>query len=73
VKTAKITVIVLCALSVVPLYGQRGRGGRGAPQAPATNTVAAALPGVVAAGTPVTVIKEGFKEPRGPLRFPMAA
>ncbi len=69
-KTAKITVIVLCALSVVPLYGQRGRGGRGAPQAPATNTVATAIPGVVAAGTPVTVIKEGFQGTEGPITLP---
>jgi gluconolactonase len=70
VKTAKIIVIVLCALSVVPIYGQRGRGGRGAPQAPATNTVATAIPGVVAAGTPVTVIKEGFQGTEGPITLP---
>jgi len=70
VKTAKIAVAVLCALCVVPLYGQRGRGGRGAPQAPATNTVATAIPGVVAAGTPVTVIKEGFQGTEGPIALP---
>jgi gluconolactonase len=70
VKTVKITIVVLCALSVVPLYGQRGRGGRGAPQAPATNTVATAIPGVVAAGTPITVIKEGFQGTEGPITLP---
>ena len=67
-KTVKITIVVLCALSVVPLYGQTC--GRGAPQAPATNTVATAIPGVVAAGTPVTVIKEGFQGTEGPIALP---
>ena len=66
----KLTIVVLCALSVAPLYGQRGRGGRGAPQAPATNTAATAIPGVVAAGTPITVIKEGFQGTEGPITLP---
>ena len=69
-KTPKIIIVVLCALCVVPLYGQRGRGGRGAPPPPATNTVATAIPGVVAAGTPVTVIKEGFQGTEGPITMP---
>ena len=66
-KTSKIAVVVLCALGVVPLYSQ---GGRGAPQPPASNTVAPAIPGVVAAGTPVTVIKEGFQGTEGPIALP---
>ncbi len=67
-KTANITTVVLVsALSVVPLYGQRGRG---APQPPATNTVAPGIPGVVAAGTPVAVIKEGFQGTEGPITLP---
>ena len=57
-------------LSAAPLAGQRGRGRGGAPQAPATNTVAPAIPGVVAAGTPVTVIKEGFQGTEGPIALP---
>jgi gluconolactonase len=70
VKSDKILIVLLCALSVASLNGQRGRGGRGAPQAPATNTVATAIPGVVAEGTPVTVIKEGFQGTEGPIALP---
>jgi gluconolactonase len=68
-----MAMIVACVLSVAPLSAQRGegRGGRGgAPQKPATNTVAPAIPGVVAAGTPVTVIKEGFQGTEGPIALP---
>ena len=66
-KIAKIAVVVSCGLCVVPLNGQ---GGRGAPQPPASNTVAPAIPGVVAAGTPITVIKEGFQGTEGPIALP---
>lgn len=69
-KIAKIAMIVVCALSVAPVSAQQGRGRGGAPQAPATNTVAPAIPGVVAAGTPVTVIKEGFQGTEGPIALP---
>jgi len=65
----KIAIVVSCALSVATLYGQRGAG-RGAPQPPAASTVATAIPGVVAAGTPVTVIKEGFQGTEGPITLP---
>jgi gluconolactonase len=41
--------------------------GRGAGQAPPTDTVAPAIPGVVAAGTPVHVIKDGFNGSEGPI------
>ena len=63
-----MTIILFCALSVVPLLGQGGRG-RGA-QAPATDTVAVAIPGVVAAGTTISVIKEGFQGTEGPIALP---
>ncbi len=59
----------LCALRSAA-FAQAGRGRGGAPQAPATNTVAPAIPGVVAAGTPVTVIKEGFQGTEGPITLP---
>jgi gluconolactonase len=44
--------------------------GRGAAQAPPTDTVAPAIPGVVAAGTPVHVIKDGFNGSEGPIALP---
>jgi gluconolactonase len=65
-----LAVVGLCTLAVASLHAQRGRGGRGAPPPPATNTVAPAIPGVVAAGTPVTVIKEGFEGTEGPIAAP---
>jgi len=37
-----------------------------APQAPPTDTVAPSIPGVVAAGTKVEVIKDGFQGPKAP-------
>ena len=44
--------------------------GRGAVQPPPTDTVAPAIPGVVAAGTPVHVIKDGFNGSEGPIALP---
>jgi gluconolactonase len=44
--------------------------GRGTAQAPPTDTVAPAIPGVVAAGTPVHVIKDGFNGTEGPIALP---
>ena len=69
-KIAKIALVVVCAFCVAPLSAQRGQGRGGAPQAPASNTVAPGIPGVVAAGTPVTVIKEGFQGTEGPITLP---
>jgi gluconolactonase len=41
-----------------------------APQAPPTDTAAPAIPGVVAAGTSVVVIKSGFQGTEGPIGLP---
>jgi gluconolactonase len=41
-----------------------------APQPPATNTVAPNIPGVVAGGTTVEVIQEGFNGTEGPIGMP---
>ena len=41
-----------------------------APQAPPTDTVAPNIPGVVAAGTKVQVIKDGFQGTEGPIALP---
>lgn len=65
-----LMAVVVCVVSVAPVSAQRGRGRGGAPQAPATNSVAPAIAGVVAAGTPVTVIKEGFQGTEGPIALP---
>jgi len=54
------------SLISVSLAGQ----GRGAPQAPPTDTVAPAIPGVVAAGAAVHVIKDGFNGSEGPITLP---
>ena len=70
VKFLKLTAVVVCVLAVAPVSAQRRRGRGGAPQAPATDTVAPGIPGVVAAGTPVTVIKEGFQGTEGPITLP---
>ena len=75
-RIVRIAVVFVCVLGVASAsaqergQGRGGRGGRGAPQAPATDTVAPAIPGVVAAGTPVTVIKEGFQGTEGPITLP---
>jgi gluconolactonase len=41
-----------------------------AQSAPASDTVAPAIPGVVAAGTKIQVVKEGFKNTEGPIALP---
>jgi gluconolactonase len=43
---------------------------RGQPPPPATDTVAPDIPGVVAGGTTVQVIKEGFQGTEGPIALP---
>ncbi len=48
------------------VHGQQ----RGAPPPPATETTAPNIPGVVAAGTKVQVIKEGFQGTEGPIGLP---
>jgi gluconolactonase len=61
----KTAVFVLSALIVAPVLGQRG-----APPPPATETVAPGIPGVVAAGTKVTLVKDGLQSSEGPIAMP---
>jgi gluconolactonase len=68
-RIVRIIAIVLCALFTTSAYAQRGRQA-GPPPPPATDTVAPAIPGVVAAGTKVSVIKEGFEGTEGPIALP---
>jgi gluconolactonase len=58
----------LSALALSPVSGQ----GRQAapPRPPATDTVAPGIPGVVAAGTPVKVLKDGLRNTEGPVALP---
>lgn len=62
----KVTVFILSMLIVAPANGQRS----GPPMPPATETVAPAIPGVVAAGTKVAIVKDGFQSSEGPIAMP---
>ena len=63
----KVTVLVLSMLIVAPVIAQRGGG---TPAPPATETVAPGIPGVVAAGTKVVVVKDGLRSSEGPIAMP---
>jgi len=63
----RIAVVVLCAFCSTLTYAQ---GGRGAPPAPATETVAPGIPGVVAKGTKVTIVKDLMRSSEGPIAMP---
>ena len=65
-RTAVLTLISFL-LCWDPSFAQQ-RGGQ--PPPPATDTVAPAIPGVVAGGTKVQVIKEGFQGTEGPIAHP---
>jgi len=63
---------IAAAVACTVICGAAGLGVTRAQTAapPATNTVAPAIARVVAAGTPVTVIKEGFQGTEGPIALP---
>lgn len=64
----KIALVMLCALCSASIYAQ---GGAAAPPLPpATETVAPAISGVVAAGTKVRIVKDGFQSSEGPILMP---
>ena len=59
---------LLCAIST---FGQQQAATQSAPaQAPATDTIAPNIPGVVAGGTKVEVVKQGFRATDGPISLP---
>lgn len=68
----KIAIVMLCALSSASTHAQGAQGARGAapPPPPATETVAPAIPGVVAAGTKVAIVKDGLRSSEGPILMP---
>lgn len=65
----RIAVVMLCALCSASIYAQGGRAAA-PPQPPATETVAPGIPGVVAAGTKVAIVKDGFQSSEGPIAMP---
>jgi gluconolactonase len=66
----RIAVITLCALSAASLYAQAPAPAAAPPRPPATETVAPGIPGVVAAGTKVTIVKDGLQSSEGPILMP---
>jgi gluconolactonase len=68
----KIAVVLLSALCSASLFAQAPQGGRAGapPPPPATETVATAIPGVVAAGTKVAIVKDGLRSSEGPILMP---
>ena len=64
----RIAVVILCALCSASMYAQGGAAAP--PRPPATETVAPAIPGVVAAGTKVAIVKDGFQSSEGPILMP---
>jgi gluconolactonase len=68
----RIAVVMLCAVCSASTYAQEGRGTPppAAPVPPATETVAPAIPGVVAAGTKVVIVRDGFQSSEGPIAMP---
>jgi gluconolactonase len=72
-KSTLALAVTWCLVATISVAAQerQGRGGRGgAPAAPLAETVAPAIPGVVAAGTRVQIIKTGFQGTEGPIALP---
>jgi gluconolactonase len=62
---------VVGILSAISAFGQQPATTPNAPpQAPATDTIAPHIPGVVAGGTKVEVVKQGFRATDGPIGLP---
>jgi gluconolactonase len=70
-----VLATLLCSRSVMAFGpaapgGAGQRGGQQAAPAPLTETTAPSIPGVIAAGTKVTPIKDGFQGTEGPITLP---
>ncbi len=67
----RISIAVIVVLFCVTAgFARAGGQAPAAAQAPATDTLSPQIPGVVAAATKVTVIKEGFQGTEGPIALP---
>jgi gluconolactonase len=64
---AAVIATLSCLLFSAPAFAQ---GAGQPPQGPPTETVAPEIPGVVAGGTKVQVIKDGFQGTEGPIALP---
>jgi gluconolactonase len=70
---SKLRLLMVCLTLAMTVSGQRHAAAQGqpapapAPQAPATDTVAPDIPGVVKGGTKVEVVKQGFRATDGPV------
>jgi gluconolactonase len=64
------TVAIFCVLWTVSAVAPAYAGQAPASPPPASDTIAPGIPGVVAGGTKVTVIKEGFPSTEGPIALP---
>jgi sugar lactone lactonase YvrE len=62
-KAALVLPVASHLLCSLPVFGQ-------APGTGATETVATAIPGVIAAGTKIEVVKDGFRNTEGPIAHP---
>ena len=81
-KLKATLILMLVFVSAVTVFGQapagqapagqapRGGGGGGQQQAPLVETTATAIPGVIAAGTKITPIRDGFQGTEGPIALP---
>ncbi len=70
---AKQTILALSVLTISLCYDHQAQAQQPAPATPPpppTDTVAPKIPGVVAAGTKVHFIKEGFQGTEGPIALP---
>src|SRR6476660_4699277 len=65
-KLKRLGAAAACASLLAGIAHGQGRGA----QAPAADTVAPAIPGVVAAGAKVHVIKDGFNGTEGTIALP---
>lgn len=65
-RSRALFAAAMCVVSVAVA----GQGRAGAPQAPAVDTVAPDIKGVVAGGTKVQVLKEGLNGTEGPIAMP---
>ena len=68
-KSRAACLAVVCLMGFGAAFGQ-GSGSRGVDKAPPAETVAPAIPGVVKAGTKVTLIKHGLEGTEGPVTLP---
>lgn len=68
-RNARFMVVTLALLCCVTVFGQ-GRGAQPPPEPPAIDTVAPNIPGVVAGGTKVQAIRDGFNGTEGPITLP---